>query len=231
VINLGVDLTEHLVDLVVATGAIGTAAFGIVEGLKTERLGVPGFPRLRQVLGGAIWRALESTYGSQAEQVLREYYRQDRRGAIGKALRQGIRVGLRSESAAELVEAIGRPVDASALSETLARLERGEPLTDADRSLIGRFELAADSRIDAALTLADARYVWAMRGRASLVSIALAVVGTWLLGPSGQTYWSSLALGGLIGIAAVPIAPVAKDLASGLRSALGAASAARRLGG
>lgn len=64
--------------LVLAAGALGTAAFGIVEGLKwIAFVGEAGFPSMLRLLGEALQRALRAAYGEQFERMLRAQYRGD----------------------------------------------------------------------------------------------------------------------------------------------------------
>src|SRR5688572_12275796 len=73
-------LLEHLTAAVLATGALGTAAFGIVEGLKwVRRLGEAGFPALERVLGAPLLALLQAAYGTDVVRVLRAQYRGDQR--------------------------------------------------------------------------------------------------------------------------------------------------------
>ena len=211
-----------LVEIVLSTGAIGTSAFGIVDALKWTRLGLAGFRRITERLGPPLMAAIERAYGRGSGEILHGYYRQDRAtGTLGKALRQGVRVGVRSDEAVELAQAVGLAVDPGKLEQALSKLEQGTPLSDADRSVIGRFELAVDARIDAALAASEASYTGSMRVAASTVALVLACAGT--IAVTGSF---DLPLALVIGLAAVPVAPIAKDAAAGLNAARRAASAA-----
>ena len=211
-----------LVEIVLSTGAIGTSAFGIVDALKWTRLGLAGFRRISERLGPPLMAAIERAYGNGCREILHGYYRQDRAtGTLGKALRQGVRVGIRSDNAGELAQAVGLAVDPAKLAQALSKVEQGTLLSDPDRSVIGRFELAVDARIDAALATSEASYTGSMRVTASAVALALACAGT-----IAVTGHFDLPLALVIGLAAVPVAPIAKDAAAGLNAARRAASAA-----
>lgn len=67
-----------LIEMVLAAGALGTAAFGIVEGLKWTRLGELGFSKIEETLGSALMPALKVAYGPQYVSLLRAQYRQGR---------------------------------------------------------------------------------------------------------------------------------------------------------
>lgn len=203
---------QNLGTIVVAVGALGTAAFGIVEALKWTGIGLMGFGQIRRLLGAPVMRALEVAYGPEFLTLLKAQYRSGRAEAqLPKTLRQGVRVGLTPNTAADLAGRIGvvGPDDLTGVAEAL---QSGAALSDEQRSVLGRFELALDARIDAAMALANDKYAGSLRVIASAVAIAIALaVG---LG-AGESPLLSL----VVGIAAVPIAPVAKDLSKAIQAA------------
>jgi len=203
---------ENLGTIVLAVGALGTASFGIVEGLKWTGIGVLGFTRIRGLLGSAVMEAVRIAFGPDYEQLLRAHYRTSRvSGALPTALRQGARIGLTPDTAAALATSVG-VVEPAALREVATALSDGQELTEQQRNVLGRYELALDGRIDAALTLANSAFTGYMRVIASAVSIVIALaVGASL----GQDVMISL----IVGLAAVPVSPVAKDIAKGLTAA------------
>lgn len=202
---------DTLTDWMLAAGGVGTAAFGIVEGLKwTAVIGEGGFAVLRERLG-PLWGPLETAYGSDVEPMLRGLWRGDAR-ELARVLRQGVRVGITPANAAQVAGALGT-VDGPSLAAALEAALTDPAATDGHRAIIGRFELAADARIDAAIAAAQARYAASARLAASVVAIALALLASWAL---GQRDWRAALL---IGIAAVPLAPIAKDVASGIQAA------------
>lgn len=201
---------ENIGTIVLATGALGTAAFGIVEALKWTRIGEAGFKAILKMLGPVV-ETLEVAYGPKFKDILRAHYRGERREFV-RMLRQGVRVGL-TQTNAEVLAVTLRTVDPAKLNEAARLVEEGGELSSDLRNTLGRFELAVDARIDAALTLAQAHYAGTARGLASLVSLFIALsVGFYL----GNDYiFQAL----LVGVAAVPLAPMAKDLVSALQSA------------
>ena len=201
---------ENLGTILLATGALGTAAFGIVEALKWTRLGEAGFGAILTLLG-PLRKTLLVAYGTDYEQLLRGQYRGDSRD-LARSLRQGVRVGLTEEHAKELASFLGS-IDAAMLQTAVRGAETGNELTPELRNVLGRFELAADARIDAALARAQSLYAGAARVTASLLALSIALV-------AGLTMAiDRLPLAVLVGIAAVPLAPIAKDLVSALQAA------------
>lgn len=202
-----------LPDLLLSTGALGTASFGIVEASKWLSLvGEAGFASAHARLG-SLTATLSVAYGTDYETMLRSQYRGDQR-ELARTLRQGVRVGLTAANAAAVCSFLGS-IDGARLSAAVARAQSGAELSVEERSLIGRYELAADARIDAALAVANADYAGTTRILASAVSLIIAVATQRALGDEAVSLTTAI----LVGIAAVPLAPIAKDLASALQSA------------
>ena len=203
---------ENLGTIILAIGALGTASFGIVEGLKWTIVGLAGFRQIRKLLGEPVMQALHVAYGPEYLSLLKAQYRANRAGGeLPKSLRQGARIGLTPDTAEALASRIG-VVGKKELKSVAAALEKGKTLSDSERNILGRYELALDTRIDAALALANDRYIGYMRVFASLVSIGIALsVRQWMDGD-----WLRAVI---VGVAAVPVAPIAKDLASAIQSA------------
>jgi hypothetical protein len=198
---------------IAAAGALGTASFGIVEGLKWTALGTAGFGSIGRYLGHDLLGFLRTAYGPDFERLLRAQYRQDSQSqsVIAKSLRQGVRIGLTSAHAESVARFLGT-VAPGALRQAVETLEAARTLGDADRAAIGRYELAADARIVSALSRAKDVYLGWVRGSASVCAIVLGVVAALLLG-------SDVADGLVVGLVAVPLAPIANDVVAALQAA------------
>lgn len=209
-----------LAQMALATGALGTAAFGIVEGLKWTALGRSGFSQIPKALGDSLMGALENAYGSTYRDLLKAQYRDGRgKGNLPRTLRQGIRIGLRPCNAADMAKHVG-VVDGEDMRIIAEKLKAGDDLDPTQKSQLGRFELAVDARIDAALALAERAYLGWVRGWATMFSIALAMGaagGIYMQGGDEARFQWQLAL--IVGIAAVPLAPIAKDVSKALQAA------------
>ena len=129
---------------------------------------------------------------------------------LARVIRQGARVGLTEENASQIAKFLG-VVDVDRLTEAARLVREGQELPAELRNVLGRFELAVDTRIDAALALAQNHYVGAVRVAASIVALTIALA----VGLTQEVLFQSL----LVGVAAVPLAPVAKDLVTALQSA------------
>lgn len=207
-------------DTILATGALGTAAFGIVQAMKWTRLGTAGFGKIRTALAPLL-PALERAYGADYDGLLVGQYRSERsEGELPRTLRQGIRIGLTEDNAPEMAQFVGT-VDGEILQKTAAKIEKGQELSEEERGVLGRFELAVDARIDSALAQAESVYIGAVRSAASLVALAIAIA------TAGVYKTHDMTMAVLIGIAAVPLAPIAKDLSSAIQAAANAIKARR----
>jgi hypothetical protein len=207
---------DSLGPAIAAAGALGTASFGIVEALKWTSLGAAGFGQIRTYLGPALEAALEVAYGPDFERLLRAQYRQDSQSqsGIGKSLRQGMRIGLTPANAPDIARFLGT-VDPDGLRSAALAVTSGQALSDTQRAALGRFELAADARIASALSRAQDVYLGTVRSAASVLSVVLAEVAAVMLGTSSDMWMVGL----LVGIVAVPLAPIANDVVGALQAA------------
>lgn len=219
----------RLVAIITAIGALGTAAFGLVDATKAfgggvSNFGLPGLNRTVGRFSGALDRALGKDEKGKAEwrRVVRSHWingrSRDEQKAIVKSL---IRLGLASETAPALAKA--GHVKADALAAVAVKLEQGSALIETDLNVLGRFDASIDAQLDAAFNRADQLYRNVSRVFAGVFSIGLTFLATWALG-WGRDTWA-LAL--VIGLLAVPLAPIAKDLASSLQAAAAAMRAAK----
>ncbi len=219
-----------LAALVVSAGALGAAAFGVVEALKWTPVGTLGLNAFRHLLG-PLYPALASPYGKDYDALLEAQYRKGRsKGELPATVRRGVRLALSEENAANLAEFVGIPaVPGERLRQIAGRVQSGGLLDEQDKTLLARFELAVDTRIDAAFALAENQYTGGVRCVASVLAIAIAQVAAALIagtcgsaatscpGAMGTAELHVVAL--IVGVAAVPLAPIAKDLATAVRAA------------
>ncbi len=96
---------------------------------------------------------------------------------------------------------------ADALAAVAAKLEAGTTLTEIDLNVLGGLDASVEAQLNAAFDRADQLYRNVSRFLAGVFSIALAFLATYALG------WERWALALVIGLLAVPLAPIAKDLA------------------
>ena len=179
--------------------------------------------------------ALEKAYGKDFETILRQQYRDGRStGRAPETVRQGVRLGLpylSPATAKAVIEAMWgmEPEHAANLAKALTDEKATPPIALVDKTdeetkalsvQAGRFTLALDTRIEAAFALAEQVYQQRAQMWAGLIAVGLSV-GYYSQTPDAHSA-AGWGLAGLIGLAAVPLAPAAKDLSSSVTSALNA---------
>jgi hypothetical protein len=215
---------DKVIALIAATGGLGLAAMSLVDAFKAIPGGGVsriGFSHIRKVLK-LFDRVLAQAAGDEWETVILSHWINGRtRGDQIGVIRSLLRLGLNPETSEQLV-AIGN-VEAAPFAKAAEKLVKGQALTEADVNLIGRVEAAVEARLDAAFDLGDQSYRNASRVLAGVIAVILAVAASLILKePHG------VGAGILVGLLAVPIAPIAKDLVSALTAAAGAVKAARK---
>jgi hypothetical protein len=183
--------------------------------------------------------ALRATYGESYGVLIADQYRADRGASQAPdMIRQGVRLGLPyvdHKDALAVVEALwGLPKAQSlALATALtapnmtadpAASPGPAPSAPPPTGLAARFATALDTAVQAAFDAAEQSYqAWA-RFWAGVVAVALSLLYHWALAGAGQgaAGWFGWVLALITGLAAVPLAPVAKDLSSSLSQALSA---------
>jgi hypothetical protein len=214
--------------IIAATGALGTAAYGLVDGLKVlpgGGISRAGFKFIRQVvlkLAPEV-AALDET-GLSRDSLLFTLQSQWINGTattdqinIGKSL---IKLRLTPDTAAALAKATG--VDADILSQIATNIQTGTALTPQQSDVYGRFDLLLTTLLDQAYQRAGQRYRNVAKFAAIPISIALAVTAAHVL-PDRITVSQAV----LLGLIATPIAPVAKDVSSAITAAVQAVQAWR----
>jgi hypothetical protein len=221
---------EDVSNWIVAAGALGTAAFGFVEALKAKGfIGLAGMSELRAALSkpgqGVLLALLKDVYGEEEfDSLLDATYR---RGPSDTSdfLRNGLRLAMAEGSQDEqknsaVARALGqRPELMKHAYDTLAQAsirELDDATVLAQRKVIGQVELVIDARVEAAVCHADAVLAGRKRWIAGVFALLSSLFVTLLSQDcSGQSFAKAF----LIGIAAVPVAPIARDLVSLLQSA------------
>lgn len=220
---------------IVAIGALGTAAFGLVDATKILAGGISriGFGHIKTALT-PFATALNAANTDWTYTLLASWIngmdKEDQK-AQAKSL---IRLGMNPANAPALAAA--GHVDPVALTTAMTNIETGAPLTTPDANIFGRFNASIDADLDAAYERADQYYRNACKVAAGFIAVGLALWAGDLVNPTTCAappaacgYWFTphfwLAL--LVGLIAVPIAPVAKDIASSLQTAAAAVQSAK----
>jgi hypothetical protein len=229
----------NILNIIAAAGALGTAAYGLVDAFKAFGGGVSnaGFSYIRKALtpflaGHGISFAFGSAdvFATLRANWLNGVSKADQK-AIAKSL---IRLSLTPEGAGQLAKASG--VDAQSLKACAERIRDGGILLPQDINILGRFDAVVSAVLDEGYERADQQYRNTSKIAAGTVAIALAVVAGGIIFVTGAAAQSlgkylgstDLLIAILIGAVSTPLAPIAKDLSSSLAAAVKAVSAVKR---
>ena len=211
---------SHLAAAITAVGALGTAAFGLVDACKVlpgGGISQAGFKFIRRTIVNLmpLVPSLDKT-GLSREAVLQTLKSQWINGTattdqvnIAKSL---IKLRLTPETAAALASATG--VDTKILSEVAECMQSGKALTQPQSDVYGRFDLLLTTLLDEAYQRGSQRYRNAAKFAAVPVAVLLALVGYHYV-PGNITFAEAV----LIGLIATPIAPMAKDVSTAIQTA------------
>ncbi|ADU13475.1 hypothetical protein [Asticcacaulis excentricus] len=265
--TVATQLIEHAGVVILATGAVGTAASALVDASRGifPGYGVSsyGYKHIKAVYE-ALEPALSVALGRSWEPVLRGYWlngtpheqqintviamvrlglnddnpqalldRLLNTNAPGVKLAAGSETGGTPVEVASLKDAVrlikNPPVppppeadDPMALAATEPEVSRAEALrTQQAFDALGRFDALVRARLDAAFELADHDYRAKARLSAAVVSLGLALAcGAAFAYADGSVDDTAVFAGAaILGLLAVPLAPIAKDLTSALRAA------------
>ena len=227
--------SAQLGQIITAIGGLGTAAFGLVDALKSVFGGINriGLKHIQQVVSnltpdqtGAdasgtalpakpvnalprqnILKTIEANWVNGTDLASQK--------AIAKSL---IKLHLSAGNATAL--AAKTNVDPVVLGSVATKTIAGTPLAQPESDVFSRFDLIVTAMLDEAYQLSDQLYRNGTRGLAAFVAVVLAVAGGWSL--EGIKFWNpgDVALAVLVGLLATPLAPIAKDISSALATAV-----------
>jgi hypothetical protein len=212
----------NLSQIVLAIGALGTAAYGLVDVSKGLGGGISnrGFGDIKKVIAQIIppssgqnadsALSLTSVLATLRSNWLNGLALADQK-SIAKAL---IKLNLNTASASRMAAATG--VDEKVLSSIAGKLSTGEPLTPVETDAYGRFDLLLSALLDQGYQRADQCYRNSAKLLAVPVAVILAVLGVWSISShlTGSDLWRAVAAG----LVATPLAPMAKDVASAIQA-------------
>ena len=217
-----------------ALSALATAAFGLLDSTKAFWGGVSnvGLGHIRTALT-PFTPAFSSAVGSTWWDMVRANWlngvpKAEQKASVARLLK----LGLSEDTAASL--ALGAQVTPEALQRVAAKLRAGKDLTDADLDVIGRMNAALEAVLDHAFEKAEQQYRNVARLLAGVVAVGLSLAAWYfwadlLKGTPNAGQSPSLLAAIVVGLLAVPLAPVAKDVTSGLSAALRALKASKAL--
>lgn len=208
----------YITAIIAAVGALGTAAFGLVDASKACWGGVNniGFSAIRRRIENFV--PANSANGLSLSDVIATLRASWFTGAdlasqkaIAKSL---IKLNFNVANASIMAAATG--VDETILTAIAQKIAVATSLSTTESDLYARFDAIVTAQLDATYRHADQRYVNGTRAWAMIAAVVLAIAGAWIVkGPSAEL-WQAF----FIGLIATPLAPIAKDLSTALATAV-----------
>lgn len=220
----------NLVSLISAVGALGGAAMGLVDTTKLFGGGPSnfGFGYIEQALSPFL-NALATSSAPYGKHAILRTLRADWLNGVAKddqktKAKSLIQLSLSQIDAAALANVAA--VDPTALQLAVQKKASGQTAAPEEAGALGQFEAVLGAVIDTAYERGDQEYRNASKFLAMVASVALGAAG-------GSIVFYPIHPGDLLfcvlaGLIATPLAPVAKDLASALQTAVTAASALKK---
>ncbi len=198
---------------------------GFVDALKAFEGGPSnfGFSTIRRTLEPFLPK---NANGAFSEAELLEALKSNWINGVAKADQKAkakalIHLGLTAGNAADLAKAAG--VDertlASVADKVAGRAQGNTVLTSAETNTLGQFDAILSAILDEAYERGDQQYRNGTKILAMFFAVIFGIAASLLIKGSN---WDAAGLGLLVGLAAVPLAPVAKDLTSSLQAAVSA---------
>lgn len=222
-------LTESLGEIlnyIAVAGAIGTAAYGLVDSSKTAWGGISnlGFGHIRKAVLSIIGKATadDTVFGpTEIIETLRANWLNGVSKADQKAKAKAlIRLMLTADTAEEMANATG--VNATHLQIAAQRVRDDEDLMPQDLKVLGAFDVVVSATLDLGFERGDQVYRNAAKFAALCCAVGLAAFGSHVV--FGAIRPTDI----LLGIVATPLAPIAKDLSTSLSAAVKAVGTFKR---
>jgi hypothetical protein len=222
---MGFSPTE-LSTAVIAIGALGTAAYGLVDASKVfSSVSSSGLTFIRDLLQALAPEEkgipMESAITRRAIFLtLQANWLNGKPMADLKASTKTlIKLRLNPDTAPHLAQVTG--VAPAILAAVAAKLTSGLALSPEEMNVYGRFDVLLSTMIDRAYERADQRYRNTAKSVASIVAVLLAEVTAVSLALSNSQYWnpSTFIIALIAGLLATPLAPIAKDLSTSINNA------------
>jgi hypothetical protein len=213
---------------ITAIGALGTAAFGLVDASKVLPWLIPssGFQFVRKLVkqlapeSGTIPKESALTVSAITDTLRADWINGMALADQKSAAKTLFKLRLNAQTAPALALITG--VDKDVLTSVATKLANGEPMTQPEMDTYGRFDVLLATTIDRGYQKADQRYRTTAKVAAGVVAILLAEAAAYFLG------MRNVGMAFLLGLIATPLAPIAKDLASSLNTAAKAVQSVKK---
>ena len=211
--------------LIGAVGTLGVASSGLVDSCKllpNGGLSHFGYARLEE----AVSRFLPERGSSDENVMHKQVYQTVHANWINglhlpdqkTATKTLLKTCLTADSSHRFAAATG--LEAESLKEIQAKQDTGVPLAPGESVLMQRLETMIQATLDDAYEHADQLYRNVTKFAAMVVSVALALVGGYVIAKHGRSEveTGSMLLFAFAGVLATPLAPITKDLASAIQA-------------
>lgn len=213
---------------IAAIGALGTAAFGLVDASKLLPWLVPssGFGFIRKLVKQlAPESSTIPTDSALTVAAITDTLRANWINGMALADQKSVaktlfKLRLNAQTAPALALITG--VDKDVLTSVATKLANGEEMSQQEMNTYGRFDVLLATTIDRGYQKADQRYRSTAKLAACIVAILLAEAAAYFLG------MQNAGLAFIVGLVATPLAPIAKDLASSLTTAAKAVQSVKK---
>lgn len=231
-------IPTDLGSIVLAIGGLGTAAFALVDVSKIGGhggLSDAGFDCIRSLVHALLGRdeQYRQTHTVNTYSVLDQLHANWINGVDLAEQRRSAKAALKLELNMDTADSFAKVtiVDAETLKQVIGKLDGTEPMTEKEKVVYGRFDFVLGTMIDAAYRRADQKYRNQAKVWAGAVAVVLAVLGGWSLSDLALVPYLSfshdLALSLLGGVLAVPLAPIAHNVADAIAAGKNLAQAMR----
>ena len=219
---------NSLSQYVAVAAGLGTAAYALVDGSKAFQGGVSnyGLDHIKRVVSRFYSKEREAVGPLPLEEVLATLKANWLNGtaladqkAIAKSL---IKLRMNEASAPDLAEATG--LDKEVLKTIAKKIVSGGTFTPQENDVFGRFDLMLTAILDEGYQRADQSYRNSAKAWSIGVAIVLALLGKLIVDDPSFSWGMAI----LVGLAATPIAPIAKDLTSALSAGVKVAQAFKK---
>ena len=206
-----------ITQIITAIGALGTAAFGIVDAAKSgmssiNRIGLAHITRTIEHLtpepdGVNSLERRHILKSVEANWINGQDLSRQKCAAVTLILGHMIRSNADGLAART-------NIDPATLESIAAKTISGATLLPEESAVQTRFELILNTLIDEAYQRSDQLYRNGTRSLAAIVAVALALAGGWVI--EGCNFWQldHFAAALFVGLIATPMAPIAKDLST-----------------
>jgi hypothetical protein len=223
---------DHLATVITAIGALGTAAYGLVDTTKGFGGGVStrGLAYIRMSLTPLLPDTAAGAAGSTlSRDSIFETLKSNWINGVASSDQQAIiksLIKLRMDAASAGSFAAITGVNPAILETVIVKMSSGVALEKTESDTYGRFDLILSTIIGQAYQRADQQYRNTAKLLAVPVSVGLACAAALSL---HQWQWRGAHLGVafLLGLIATPLAPIAKDVSSAVQTGVKALQAWR----